>query len=64
MLPGLLAAAEMGETLGKPVVEDGPLRRVGALHSVTKKTILLFKERCRALIAAAVTGQIDVEAAA
>lgn len=38
--------------------------KLDALHSVTKKTILLFKERCRALIAAAVTGQIDVEAAA
>ncbi len=38
--------------------------KLDALHSATERTILLLKERRAALIAAAVTGQIDVGSAA
>jgi type I restriction enzyme S subunit len=40
------------------------LRRLDALKNATEGTITLLKERRAALIAAAVTGQIDVGAAA
>ena len=38
--------------------------RLDALRSATERTIALLKERRAALIAAAVTGQIEVEGAA
>jgi type I restriction enzyme S subunit len=38
--------------------------KLDALHSATERTILLLKERRAALIAAAVTGQIDIKGAA
>lgn len=38
--------------------------KLDALHSATERTILLLKERRAALIAAAVTGKIDIKSAA
>ncbi len=43
---------------------DHATRRLDALREATESTITLLKERRSALIAAAVTGQLDVEAAA
>jgi type I restriction enzyme S subunit len=44
-------------------IED-ELAKVDAVHAATERTVALLKERRAALIAAAVTGQIEVESAA
>jgi len=44
-------------------IED-ELAKLNAVHAATERTVALLKERRAALIAAAVTGQIDVESAA
>jgi type I restriction enzyme S subunit len=51
---------EQREIVAHIEVETG---KIDALSKLTRQTIALLKERRAALITAAVTGQIDVEAA-